>query len=239
MALVRSDAGHGGKDPGSSYKGVREKDLTLDIDKRLSIDAKRNGITVDRTRTGDTTHEPTPRANSVKNGKTKYCISHHINAFKPNTGTGAEVLVSKYSDQVLAKEILKQLNKVGVDVKRGVKTRKLANGKDFYYMHRNTGNVNTVIVEYGFIDNDKDLKFLSDANNRQSIAEAVVRAICVVEGIKYKEKALEGSKPIVRPQNKPVSKELMRVQVGAYSDEKNAKEMLKKLKEKGFEGFIK
>lgn len=51
-------------------------------------------------------------------------------------------------------------------------------------MHRNTGNTESIIVEYGFIDNDKDLEFLKD--NYQELAEAVIRGVLEYKGIPYK-----------------------------------------------------
>jgi len=50
-------------------------------------------------------------------------------------------------------------------------------------MHRNTGNTESVIVEYGFIDNARDLEFLKD--NYQDLAEAVVKAVLEYKGIPY------------------------------------------------------
>ncbi len=56
------------------------------------------------------------------------------------------------------------------------------NSKDYYFIHRNTGNTEPVIVEYGFLDSSKDdvnqLK-----NNYKNLAEGVVRA--VLEYINY------------------------------------------------------
>lgn len=226
--MIITDAGHGGRDSGTLYGNILEKDLALDIDKRLAEGLIKQGISVTRTRTSDTTLDPTPRTNKVKASGRKYCISSHINA---GGGMGAEVLVSQYNDQKLAKEIMKNLGEIGIDNKRGVKTRKLANGKDYYYMHRLTGNVTTLIVEYGFIDTKKDREFLSIASNRQKCADAVVRAICTIEGIKYKE-----DKPV---STKPVSTVIHRVQVGAYGERSNAERLVKELKSKGYEAIIK
>lgn len=227
---VKTDAGHGGRDSGAVFGNVREKDLTLDIDNRIAQGLIKQGISAARTRTEDTTLDPNPRARKVKASGRKYCISSHINA---GGGMGAEIFVSQYNDQRLAKEVMKNLGLAGLDNRRGVKTRKLADGRDYYYMHRNTGNVTTLIVEYGFIDTKKDRDFLSMASNRQKCADAVVRAICTIEGIKYKE-----DKPVV---TKPVSTEkvIHRVQVGAYGERANAERLVRELKSKGYEAIIK
>ena len=53
--------------------------------------------------------------------------------------------------------------------------------KDYYFIHRNTGNTEPVIVEYGFLDSSKDdvnqLK-----NNYRNLAEGVVRAVLEYTG---------------------------------------------------------
>lgn len=230
LTKIFCDAGHGGSDPGASSGGVREKDLTLDIDARLSKELARCGFTVERTRTGDTTVDPNPRANKVKNSKAKYCISSHVNA---GGGLGAEIFVSQHNNQILAKEILKELGKIGLKVNRGVKTRKLANGQDYYFMNRLTGSVATLIVEYGFIDTKSDRDFLSNANNRQKCAEAVAKAICKIEGVKYVEASkTEPSTPV------DTGKGFYRVVAGSYADKKNAEKQKERLEKLGIEGVF-
>ena len=56
--------------------------------------------------------------------------------------------------------------------------------KDYYYILRNTGNIEPLIVEYGFIDNDDDLDFLKD--NYKELAEGVIKAILEYKNIPYK-----------------------------------------------------
>lgn len=56
--------------------------------------------------------------------------------------------------------------------------------KDYYFMHRNTGRTQPVIVEYGFIDDTPDkVKYLQD--NYKQLAEAVIKAIAEYAGYKY------------------------------------------------------
>ena len=55
--------------------------------------------------------------------------------------------------------------------------------KDYYYILRDTGNTEPVIVEYGFIDNDSDVDFLKD--NYKELAEAVIKAILEYKNIPY------------------------------------------------------
>lgn len=53
--------------------------------------------------------------------------------------------------------------------------------KDYYYMLRNTPNAETVIVEYGFLDNANDARKLK--NNYKAYADAIVDAVLDYKGI--------------------------------------------------------
>ena len=56
--------------------------------------------------------------------------------------------------------------------------------KDYYFIHRNTGVTEPVIVEYGFIDDTaNNVQFLKD--NYKQLAEAVVRAVANYKGYNY------------------------------------------------------
>ena len=55
--------------------------------------------------------------------------------------------------------------------------------KDYYYIIRETPNNQTLIVEYGFLDNAADAERLK--NNYKKYAEAVVRAVTLYGGYKY------------------------------------------------------
>ena len=55
--------------------------------------------------------------------------------------------------------------------------------KDYYYILRDTGNTEPVIVEYGFIDNIDDVDFLKD--NYKELAEAVIKSILEYKNIPY------------------------------------------------------
>ena len=56
------DAGHGGKDNGAKWGGVPEKNLTLDVAKRVRTILKKKGVRVVMTRTTDKTLSITSRA---------------------------------------------------------------------------------------------------------------------------------------------------------------------------------
>lgn len=55
--------------------------------------------------------------------------------------------------------------------------------KDYYYIIRDTPNNETIIIEYGFLDNAADAEKLK--NNYEKYAEAVVKALTTYAGYQY------------------------------------------------------
>ncbi len=187
MALkgVVLDSGHGGNDQGSSGNGIIEKDLTLKISKYMYDRFKALGVPVKMTRTSDVDLEPNDRPGVVLdkfgNGKDVVVISNHINA---GGGEGAEVIYALRNSDKLASSILNELEKSGQVVRKYYQRRLPSDSsKDYYYIIRNTPNNETLIVEYGFLDNDADAKRLK--SNYKKYAEAVVRAVTLYGGYKY------------------------------------------------------
>ncbi len=187
MALkgVVLDSGHGGNDQGSSGNGIIEKELTLKISQYMYDRFKALGVPVKMTRTSDADLEPNDRPGVVLdkfgNGKDVVVISNHINA---GGGEGAEVIYALRNSDKLASSILNELEKSGQVVRKYYQRRLPSDSsKDYYYIIRNTPNNETLIVEYGFLDNDADAKRLK--SNYKKYAEAVVRAVTLYGGYKY------------------------------------------------------
>lgn len=187
MALkgVVLDSGHGGNDQGSSGNGIIEKELTLKISQYMYDRFKALGVPVKMTRTSDVDLEPSDRPGVVLdkfgNGKDVVVISNHINA---GGGEGAEVIYALRNSDKLASSILNELERSGQVVRKYYQRRLPSDSsKDYYYIIRNTPNNETLIVEYGFLDNEADAKRLK--SNYKKYAEAVVRAVTLYGGYKY------------------------------------------------------
>ncbi len=187
MALkgVVIDSGHGGTDSGAVGNGIIEKNLTLDISNYMYDRFRELGIPVKMTRTSDITLDPKVRPQRVLDqfgsGRDVVVISNHINA---GGGEGAEVIYALRNNSKLASTILSELEKAG-QIPRKYYQRRLPSDttKDYYYIIRNTPNNETVIVEYGFLDNQKDAAKLKA--NYKNYAEAVVRAVAEYGGYTY------------------------------------------------------
>lgn len=177
------DPGHGGKDPGGGTNQYwKEKDLTLQISLYQQKRFAELGVYVVMTRTTDIYLDSDVRTGLVKDSGAKYCISNHINS---GGGDGAEAIHSIYSDGKLAQSIADNMQAEGQNVRRVFDlTYPGNNKKDYYFMHRDTGSVETVIVEYGFADSKQD-DVQQLRVDWQKYAEAVVKAFCEFVGQAY------------------------------------------------------
>ena len=218
------DAGHGGSDVGATGNGLLEKNLTLKMTNYQYKRLKELGAKVYRTRSSDQTVSSTKRTQIVRQSGADVCISNHFNAFN-GTARGVETIHSYLAKSTFAKNLANAIVKTSGLPLRRVFTRRLNNGKDYYYMHRQTGSVRTVIIEYGFIDNNQDMNYYKNDTNFYKVAEAVLKEICKEIGLLYKPK-------------QETNQSLYKVQTGAFKDKKNAEQLQKKLKKDGYDTFI-
>ena len=214
------DAGHGGADNGAIYKGRKEKDdnlrLALEVGKILS----QNGVDVTYTRVDDTYDTPFEKATMGNNSGADLFLSIHRNSGpEPNTSKGVETLVFDNSGikSVIANNINSNLSKMGY-VNRGTTER-----PNLVVLKRT--KMPAVLVEAGFINNDEDNKLFDD--NFEETAQAIATGI--LDTLKETNmSAMENAK----------SKEIYRVQVGAFENLENAVLMEQRLRKQGYNTFI-
>ena len=179
------DPGHGGTDSGATGNNLLEKDYNLLISKYMYDRFKQLGVPVAITRDSDTTLSPTDRVNTILNkfgnSSDVILISNHVNS---GGGEGAEVIYALRNRDTLAKNILNNIGATGQETRKYYQRRLPSDtSKDYYFIHRNTGNLEPLIVEYGFIDNTKDVGFLKE--NYEELAEAVISAVANYIGVPY------------------------------------------------------
>ena len=180
------DPGHGGTDSGATGNNLLEKDYNLLISKYMYDRFKQLGVPVAITRDSDTTLSPTDRVNTILNkfgnSSDVILISNHVNS---GGGEGAEVIYALKNRDTLARRILENIGATGQETRKYYQRRLPSDtSKDYYFIHRNTGNLEPLIVEYGFIDNTKDVEFLKE--NYKELAEAVISAVANYIGVPYK-----------------------------------------------------
>lgn len=167
---IALDEGHGGSDPGAVYKGRQEKEDTLDLTLAVGDILKKNGIDVYYTRTTDEYETPFKKATDANNSGADLFVSIHRNSSEnPNQYSGVETLV--YSDTGLKAEVARNINNQLEDA--GFKNLGVDERKNLVVLKRT--KMPAVLVEAGFINNDKD-NYLFD-EEFDSIAQAIADGI--------------------------------------------------------------
>ena len=156
------------------------------------------------------------RCNQVDKDKADLYLDIHVNA---GGGTGVEVWVHNMNSKSVpyAEKIVNNIS-----TKTNIKNRGVKANKNYWSVSLTSRPA--MIIEGGFIDNKDDMEKLTPKKYAVAIAECF-------------------GKVEVKPQNsnkdtKNNTDELYKVQVGAFSDKENAEELLDKLDEMGFKGFI-
>ena len=146
-------------------------------------------------------------------------VSLHTNAFSNPNVTGTETFVSMRNSDTLAKKINDTIVKTIGTKNRGVKRKKLSNGKDWFGVLRNSVSTYSILVEHVFHTNRSDSKKYLD--NQTTLARETARTIASHYGLKRKDSTVKSDK-------------YYRVFAGSFKNRHNADELLKELKNKGF-----
>ena len=169
------DPGHGGKDVGTSYKNIYEKDINLNISKKLKKELENYGATVILTREGDydlSTPNTKYRKRSdfnnriklINDSKADLVISIHQNYYKDTKYNGTQIF---YKD---AKDLSTYLqNKINPnrDSKPISKT---------LYMY-NKIDTDVLLIECGFLSNQTDRKKLTDEKYQIKYSKNITKHI--------------------------------------------------------------
>ena len=182
---VAIDAGHGGSDLGNQGNGIAEKDYALLISNYIKDRLDDLGIENIITRSTDRTISDDERVNILTsafgNDKNVIVVSNHLNK---GAGEGLEVIYALRNSDAFSKKIADQIITSGGVVNKYYQLRDPNNTQyDFVPIIRDTPNYETVMIEYGYVDNASDASRIK--NNYLDYAEAVVRAIALYTGTNY------------------------------------------------------
>lgn len=173
--VVVVDAGHGGNDPGAVYPvGVKdpevvEKELTLDIARRLRDNLEEAGIFVVMTRDYDVYPTLKERVELANNVDADLYISVHINAMdNKDEIDGAQVYYHR--DSYFGKKLAKLVHNNILNY-TNLSDKKIQDGSSFYVLKHT--KMPAILAECGFITNEGDRKYMSTKKGRQAIADAI------------------------------------------------------------------
>jgi N-acetylmuramoyl-L-alanine amidase len=176
--VVVIDAGHGGHDVGANHEIFLEKDIVNQIAKKIAGLNKQKNIKIHFTRTADNFLELKERTEFINNINPDIVISLHVNQNKKTTTTGFEAFVSDKNENLeksslLASQLVKTLENNIPLTNRGVKKAPffvLANSK-----------VPAIMLELGFMSNEKDRDFITNENGQTQIAQSILDFVTTIK----------------------------------------------------------
>ncbi len=231
MTKIFIDPGHGGSDPGAVGNGLMEKNITLQIAKR--IDAMLNNeyvrVTTRLSRTGDQTVSLTQRTNMANAWGANYFLSVHINS---GGGTGFEDYI--YNGTVSNSTVLYQ-TKMHAAIKQQIDLKDRGKKRANFHVLRQS-KMPAILTENGFIDHSVDAKKLATSAYIERLARGHVNGLANVFGLKKKVNPPPPQPSPSTPNGN--ANALYKVQVGAFADRQHAEQLVADLKKKGYSAFI-
>ena len=191
--VIFLDPGHGGKDPGANYLGVKEKDLTLQVSQQLKERLENLGYKVIMSRSTDVYVDfVTKRSEMANETNADMFISIHFNAtglgenssrsgiqtytYLP-TGNIASVINKKWHDNPVR---LERSKKLGSYIHQSVLATTHAKDDGLLAMSfavlRET-NKPAVLLELGYIDNLEESQKVRTKEYQQKLVDGITQGI--------------------------------------------------------------
>lgn len=164
------DPGHGGSQPGATYNGIKESDITLSIALLVAALLRQAGHFVLLTRDHDITVPLEDRVHMINEFEADAFISIHCNATLEHNSKGIEAFYRDDLDKSLAIAIQKPLSQMTGLKDRGV-FQDIGQLKKRLAVLNDSANIPATLVEIGFLDNAEDREYMT--NNLTSIAEII------------------------------------------------------------------
>lgn len=182
--LIYIDPGHGGSEPGAVSGGYREKDLNLQVARRLNTILKSKGYQTVMSRTNDTQVSLSNRAQEANRINSDIFVSIHFNAFR-GTARGIETYYYNQNGSTS--------NPLANNPSRINNSRSLANAihgnvlRKSGAVDRNVRTANfhvvretfmpAVLLELGYIDHPGERALITQGSYQQILAQGVADGI--------------------------------------------------------------
>ena len=169
------DPGHGGKDVGTSYKDIYEKDINLSISLYLKEELESFGANIIMTRVGDydlsypnasfrKKSDFNNRIKIINENNTDLFLSIHQNYYKDSKYDGIQIFYK--NNKELGEFIKNKLNN---------KRKSKEKSKDLYmYRYIKTDGL---LIECGFLSNQNDRKKLTNIKYQKEFSKNLSKAI--------------------------------------------------------------
>ena len=179
--IITIDPGHGGRDPGTRYGNLLEKDINLEISKVLQKELIKEGAIVYLIREEDIDFSKDTdyrkkrgdlkrRIDFIESKKSDIYLSIHLNWYNDYYYGGAEILYNNINkeNKILAENLRESL----IDNK--IKTRDLKTTN--LYLYSNT-TVPGVLIECGFLSNKNDRYLLQTKKYQEKFSKSITSGV--------------------------------------------------------------
>lgn len=182
--MIVIDPSKGGRESGVTSNGIVEKDYNLLISEYIFNRLKSLGADVKIIRTTDEYISEDDRANKILNAYGNNSKVVALSNMLGNTGSGAEIIYALRNNSNLASSLAENLDDAGLTVSKYYQRRSENDtSKDYYNIQKDTGLIETIIVNYGNINNINEATNIK--NEWEDYAEAVVKSLANYTNVPY------------------------------------------------------
>ena len=182
--MIVIDPSKGGRESGVTGNGIVEKDYNLLISEYIFNRLKSLGADVKIIRTIDEYISEDDRAKKILNAYGNNSKVVALSNMLGNTGSGAEIIYALRNNSNLASSLAENLDDAGLTVSKYYQRRSENDtSKDYYNIQKDTGLIETIIVNYGNINNINEATNIK--NEWEDYAEAVVKSLANYTNVPY------------------------------------------------------
>lgn len=182
--MIVIDPSKGGRESGVTGNGIVEKDYNLLISEYIFNRLKSLGADVKIIRTTDEYISEDDRANKILNAYGNNSKVVALSNMLGNIGSGAEIIYAIRNNSNLASSLAENLDDAGLTVSKYYQRRSENDtSKDYYNIQKDTGLIETIIVNYGNINNINEATNIK--NEWEDYAEAVVKSLANYTNVPY------------------------------------------------------
>lgn len=164
--VVVIDAGHGGTDLGAKRNGIYEKEIVLNIAKKIKALNQNKNIEIILTRDDDSYPSLTDRTGKINELKPDYAISLHVNNSIKETLERSGMEVYSQENEASKKLASKFSEKFQNTVQKTANLHILRESK-----------TPTILLELGFINNPNERSYLASEKGQTETAEKILSFI--------------------------------------------------------------
>lgn len=179
--IIYIDPGHGGRDSGTTYKSIYEKDINLIMSKKIEKHLISKGATVYLTRETDTDlstttknkkrSDLTNRAKLINESNANMYISIHLNYISNSKWQGLQIF---YNNKNPENEII--ANQLTSYLKEDISNIREPKKENIYYMYKQISKPG-ILIELGFLSNPNDRYRLTRDEYQEKLAVSIANSI--------------------------------------------------------------